>query len=62
MIMDQDTSQKNIQQLVRAGFPAFLDSYLLDHLYEDDENGWPVMSERNSLALTLAWYLASDSE
>ena len=62
MVMDQDTSQKNIQQLVRAGFPAFLDSYLLDHLYEDDENGWPVMSERNSLALTLAWYLASDSE
>jgi hypothetical protein len=61
MVMDRDTSQKNIQQLVRAAFPAFLDSYLLDHLY-DDENGWPVMSEQNSLALALAWYLASDSE
>lgn len=61
MVEDQDTSQKNIQQLIRAGFPAFLDSYLLDHLY-DDENGWPVMSEQNSLALALAWYLASDSE
>ena len=61
MVMDQDTSQKNIQQLVRAGFPALLDSYLLDHLYED-ENDWPVMSEQNSLALTLAWHLASDSE
>lgn len=61
MVNDQDTSQKNIRQLVRAGFPTFLDSYLLDHLY-DDQNGWPVMSEQNSLALALAWYLASDSE
>ena len=61
MVEDQDMSRKNIQQLVRAGFPAFLDSYLLDHLY-DHENGWPVMSEQNSLALALAWYLASDSE
>ena len=59
MVEDQDT--RNIQQLVRAGFPAFLDSYLLNHLY-DDGNGWPVMSELNSLALALAWYLASDSE
>jgi hypothetical protein len=65
MVEDQDTSQKNIQQLVRAGFPTFLDSYLLDHLYEDgtaDKRGWPVMSEQNSLALALAWYLASDSK
>ena len=61
MVEDQDASQKNIQQLVRAGFPAFLDSYLLDRLY-DDEKGWPVMSEQNSLALALAWYLASDSK
>ena len=61
MVEDQDTSQKNIQQLVRTGFPAFLDSYLLDHLY-DNENDWPVMSEQNSLALALAWCLASDSE
>lgn len=59
MVEDQDT--RNIQQLVRAGFPAFLDSYLLNHLY-DDGNGWPVMSEQNSLALALAWYLASDSK
>ena len=62
MVEDQDMSQKNAQQLVRAGFPAFLDSYLLGHLYEKNENGWPVMSEQNSLALALAWYLASDSE
>lgn len=63
MVEDQDMSQKNIQQLVRAGFPAFLDSYLLDHLYDDGEKkGWPVMSEQNSLALALAWYLASDSK
>ena len=64
MVEDQDTSQKNIQQLVRAGFPAFLDSYLLNHLYDGaaDNKGWPVMTERNSLALALAWNLASDSE
>ena len=65
MVEDQDTSQKNIQQLVRAGFPEFLDSYLLDHLYDDgtpDNKGWPIMSEQNSLALALAWYLASDSK
>ena len=66
MVEDQDTSQKNIQQLVRAGFPAFLDSYLLNHLYDDDstaeKKGWPVLSEQNSLALALAWNLASDSK
>lgn len=65
MVEDQDASQKNIQQLVRAGFPAFLDSYLLDHLYDDgtvEKNGWPVMSEQNSLALALAWNLASDGK
>ena len=65
MVEDQDTSQKNIQQLIRAGFPAFLDSYLLKHLYAHDtgeKRGWPVMSEQNSLALALAWNLASDSE
>ncbi|KAF8816957.1 hypothetical protein BYT27DRAFT_7247846 [Phlegmacium glaucopus] len=63
MIEDQGTSQKNVQQLVRAGFPAFLDSYLLNHLYDGsaENNGWPVMTERNSLALALAWNLASHS-
>lgn len=64
MVEDQDTSRKNVQQLVRAGFPAFLDSYLLNHLYDGsaENNGWPVLTERNSLALALAWNLASDSE
>ena len=65
MAEDQDSSQKNIQQLVGAGFPAFLDSYLLDHLYDDsttEKRDWPVMSEQNSLALALACYLASDSK
>lgn len=64
MVEDQDTSQKNVQQLIRAGFPAFLDSYLLNHLYDGsaENNGWPIMTEQNSLALALAWNLASDSE
>lgn len=65
MIEDQDKSKKNIQQLVRAGFPGFLDSYLLNHLYDDgtaEKQSWPVMSERNALALALAWNLSSESE
>ena len=61
MVEDQDTSQKNVQQLVRAGFRDFLDSYLLNHLY-DGSSSWPVMSEQNSLALAVAWNLASESE
>lgn len=61
MSEDQDASQKNMQQLIRAGFPEFLDSYLLDHLY-DGSKGWPMMSEPNCLALALAWNLASESE
>jgi hypothetical protein len=63
MVEDQDTGQKNIQQLVRAGFPAFLDSYLLNHLYDGSaETNWPTMSEQTSLALVIAWNLASDSK
>lgn len=64
MVEDSDTSQKNIKQLLRAQLPSFLDCYLRDRLYEDGElnEGFPVITEQNSLAIALSWTLASNSE
>ncbi|KAF5329453.1 hypothetical protein D9619_009109 [Psilocybe cf. subviscida] len=71
MVEDADTSQKNVKQLLRAGLPAFLDRYLRERLYvaynsnsegaaaSDDQKPWPVIDETTSLAIALAWTLAS---
>lgn len=73
MVEDADTSQKNVKQLLRVGLPTFLDRYLREQLYvpydldsdsedaaaSDDEKLWPVINERTSLAIALAWTLAS---
>jgi len=64
MVEDSDTSQKNVKQLLWAGLPAFLDLYLRRRLYEraGENDGWPVVTEQNSLALALSWTLASQCE
>jgi len=64
MTEESDTRQTNVKQLLRAGLPAFLNSYLRYCLYEDsqDVGGWPLLSERNSLALAICWSLTSQSK
>ncbi|KDR78266.1 hypothetical protein GALMADRAFT_65132 [Galerina marginata CBS 339.88] len=61
MVEDSDTSQKNVKQLLSAGVPSFLDLLLRRRLYEGsaDNQGWPIMNERISLAIALSWTLAS---
>uniref|UniRef100_A0A8H8CF89 F-box domain-containing protein n=1 Tax=Psilocybe cubensis TaxID=181762 RepID=A0A8H8CF89_PSICU len=61
MVEDSDTSQKNIKQLLRVGTLTFLDSYLRSRLKDDagDNLGWPIVDENVSLAIALAWTLAS---
>jgi hypothetical protein len=64
MVEDADTSQKNVRQLLRANLPTFLGQYLRERLYEGSENneGWPVMTDQNSLVIALSWSLASKRE
>lgn len=61
MVEDSDTSQKNIKQLLRVGTLTFLDSYLRSRFYDgaEDNLGWPIVDENMSLAIALAWTLAS---
>jgi len=64
MLEESDLSQKNnVNQLLRAKLPSFLDLYLRDRLYNGAEtnNGWPLLNEQNSLAIALSWALTSQS-
>ncbi|PFH48854.1 hypothetical protein AMATHDRAFT_5434 [Amanita thiersii Skay4041] len=55
--MVEDVSQINRQQLLWARLPIFLDEYVRNRLYEGSEafGGWPLLNERNSLAIALLW-------
>lgn len=62
MIIDNDV--KSYKQLQWAGFPALLKSFIRRRLYDGSEtnNGWPVETEINCLALALLWYSSSNSK
>jgi hypothetical protein len=64
MLEDSYTSHKNIKQLLWAGLPAFLDSFLRKRLYEgsSQNNGWPLPNVKNSLAVALLWLLSSECQ
>lgn len=64
MVEESDASQKNVRQLLRVGLPSFLDLYLSRRLYEgaDNNGGWPILNEQNSLAIALSWILVSKSK
>ncbi|KAF8626687.1 hypothetical protein AX15_004771 [Amanita polypyramis BW_CC] len=63
ILEDISVGSKGYQQLVWAKFPKFLDNYLRSRLYEGAErcDGWPVMNERNSLAITLSWFCLTEA-
>ena len=64
MTEESDTRQTNVKQLLRAGLPAFIDTYLRCCIYDEsqDSGGWPLLSERTSLALAICWSLTSQSK
>ncbi|RDB17638.1 hypothetical protein Hypma_001087 [Hypsizygus marmoreus] len=61
MFEDSDTSQKNFKQLLCAGLLQFLNVFLRECLYQGSEenHGWPLPNERNSLAVALFWLSSS---
>ncbi|GLB44531.1 hypothetical protein LshimejAT787_1701580 [Lyophyllum shimeji] len=61
MFEDSDTGQKNTKQLMGARLHSFLDRFLRKRLYRGSEtnNGWPIPSEQNSLAVALFWLSSS---
>ncbi|KAF9458703.1 hypothetical protein BDZ94DRAFT_75155 [Collybia nuda] len=63
MLEDSGASQKNFQQLIGFGLRKFLDDFLRSRLYDgsQDNNGWPLPNEKNSLAIALFWLSSSQS-
>lgn len=64
MLEDSGASQKNFQQLIGAGLRVFLDRFLRNRLYDGskENNGWPLPSEKNSLAIALFWLSSSQCQ
>jgi hypothetical protein len=66
LMLEQEltTRMKNVKQLLWAGLPLFLDSFLRTRLYEGSmkNSGWPLPNVNNSLAITLSWLLSSQCE
>ena len=57
MLEDVGLGTKNLCQLTWANLHDFLNDYLRNRLYEGCEmnDGWPLLSESNSLAIALSW-------
>ncbi|KAF9237060.1 hypothetical protein BU15DRAFT_49217 [Melanogaster broomeanus] len=58
MMMENDG--KNRCQLEAAGLPDFVDRFVRERLYENNEAGWPAESEVNSLAMWLLWFTSTE--
>jgi hypothetical protein len=64
MLEDVCRGSRGLQQLKWAKLPEFLDEYIRDRLYEasNENNGWPIINERNSLAVALSWLCLSEGQ
>ncbi|KAF8644031.1 hypothetical protein AX16_008747 [Volvariella volvacea WC 439] len=63
MLLDTDSAQKNVKQLLWAKLPDFIDAFLLNKLRDgsDTNSSWPLNNEVNSLAVAIKWLLSSCS-
>jgi hypothetical protein len=54
---------KNMAHLISAQLVPFVKRFLRTRLYEgsDQNHGWPLQTETNSLAVTLFWLTSSQS-
>ncbi|KAJ7938461.1 hypothetical protein B0H13DRAFT_1943147 [Mycena leptocephala] len=59
----QEPRQMNVDQLLWAGLPDLLLLFLKQRLNDGAENnhGWPLCNETNSLVIALMWLLSSES-
>lgn len=64
MLEDVCRGSKCLRQLKWAKLPEFLDAYIRDRLYEaaSENDGWPIINERNSLAIALSWLCLSEGQ
>lgn len=55
---------RNYKQIIWADLPGFLQKFLREHLFNGaaDNNGWPLENGVNTLAVTLFWFITSDSK
>ncbi|KAK2460389.1 hypothetical protein APHAL10511_007554 [Amanita phalloides] len=64
MLEDIGLGSRSLRQLEWAKFPDFLGDYIQNKLYEESGNndGWPKINERNSLAIALSWYCLNEGQ
>ncbi|KAF7369816.1 hypothetical protein MVEN_00314300 [Mycena venus] len=63
MLRAEEPRQMNVDQLLWAGLPNLLLLFLKRRLNDGAENnhGWPLCNETNSLVIALMWLLSSES-
>ncbi|KAJ6554483.1 hypothetical protein B0H19DRAFT_1377351 [Mycena capillaripes] len=63
MLRAEEPRRMNVDQLLWAGLPDLLLLFLQQRLTDGAENnhGWPLCNETNSLAMALTWLLSSES-
>ncbi|KAJ7730271.1 hypothetical protein DFH07DRAFT_849238 [Mycena maculata] len=63
MLKAEEPRRMNVEQLVWAGLPELLLLFLKRRLNDgaEENHGWPLCNETNSLVLALMWLLSSES-